>query len=252
MWGVLEYRLRRWRTTFSSTLINSTVAPILYLAAMGVGLGGLVDDRSGGVHGVPYLDYVVPGVLALTAMQTAVGDSAYPVMSGLKWERHFEAMAATSLRPRHIAAGLLAFSGVRLVVVSGLFLLVAAVFGGVGSWWGVFALPAAVLVGLAFAGPVVAFTAALESDTGLTMLMRFGLIPLSLFAGTFFPVDVLPVGLQWLAWATPLWHGVELCRTLTTGGLDGVASLAHAGYLVVWVVAGAWLASRQLDRRLVS
>lgn len=249
--GVVEYRLLGWRQRWSGSVISSVLAPVLYLGAMGWGLGGLVDAHSGGVDGLPYLVFIVPGVLALTAMQTAVNDSGYPVMSGLRWDRHFEGMAATSLQPSQLAVGLLGFVAIKLTLTCALFLAVAAVFGALTSPLAGLALPAAVLTGLAFAGPVIAYTALLHSDVGLTLLFRFGVLPLSLFAGTFFPIDVLPVALRWLAQLTPLWHGVELCRALTTGQVQPDL-LGHVGYLLLWTILGGWLAARQLRRRLLT
>jgi lipooligosaccharide transport system permease protein len=121
---------------------------------------------------------------------------------------------------------------------------------GLGTWWTVLALPAAILTGLAFAAPVMAFTGRVETEESFAMLYRFGVVPLFLFSGTFFPISQLPAWLQGLAWASPLWHGVDLCRDLVLDQLEWL-DLLHVGYLAVLLVVGLWLADRSFRRRLV-
>jgi lipooligosaccharide transport system permease protein len=252
--SVLEYLLVVYRRTFRGSLMSSFLSPLLYLAAMGYGLGALVDrGTSGGIDGVAYVSFIAPGVLAATAMQTGAGESTYPVLGAIKWNGQFHAMLATPLNPRQVLTGQVAYMVVRLLIVCGVFLVVAAVLGATHAWTTPLALPAAVLTGLAFVTPVTALSARVEDGgDSFNVLFRFVLMPLFLFGGTFFPVDQLPGFLQPVAWATPLWHGVELCRGLTlgTGTLAGAAG--HVAYLLVFVVVGWVLAERQLTKRLVS
>jgi lipooligosaccharide transport system permease protein len=114
----------------------------------------------------------------------------------------------------------------------------------------VLTLPAALLTGLAFAAPITAVAARLENDAGFAGIQRFGIVPMFLFSGTFFPVSQLPAVFQWIAYATPLWHGVALARGLALGTLDGVAALLHVGYLALWIALGVALAVRSLRKRL--
>jgi lipooligosaccharide transport system permease protein len=183
-------------------------------------------------------------------MQTAATESMYPVMGAIKWERTYHAMLATPLRVIDVLVGHLTWIGVRLSLVSGLFLSAMAGFGAVHSWWAVASLPAAVLTGLAFAAPLAAFSATQDRDLGFSLIFRFAVIPMFLFSGTFFPVTQLPGPLQPVAYATPLWHGVDLCRRLALGRLDAPLMLANAGYLLVLVVAGAAVARIAYRRRL--
>ena len=137
----------------------------------------------------------------------------------------------------------------RVTLAEGVFLAFAAVVGAVPSWTGVLALPAVILVGLAFAAPVFAYTTHLNNDVGFNILFRLVMIPLFLFSGTFFPISQLPPLLEVVARVTPLWHGVELARNATLGRL-GPADLGHAAYLLVWVVVGTALAIDGLRRRM--
>src|SRR5680860_1164719 len=130
----------------------------------------------------------------------------------MKWMRVFHAMAASPLTPAQILAGQLAWGAIRVALSAVIFLLVAAALGAIASPWAVLAVGAAMLTGLAFAAPISAFSAAQESDARFPLVMRFIVLPLFLFSGTFFPLDQLPEWLQALAWISPLWHGVELCR----------------------------------------
>ena len=166
---------------------------------------------------MPYLQYVVPGILAMQAMMTAFGESTYAVMGYIKWNQMYAAMLATPLRVVEVLGGHLAVVAFHLFTGSLIFVLVAAPFGAFASWWVVLAVPVAVLTGLAFAVPTFALAARLENDNGFSILFRFVVTPLMLFSGTFFPIDQLPGWMQPLAWVTPLWHGVELCRDAATG-----------------------------------
>ena len=130
----------------------------------------------------------------------------------------------------------------HLFTGAAIFILVAAPFGAFSSWWVLLAVPVAVLTGLAFAVPTFALSARLENDNGFSILFRFVVTPLMLFSGTFFPVDQLPVWMQPLAWVTPLWHGVTLCRDLTLGDVSFGDDLAHLGYLLACVTVGLLLA----------
>jgi lipooligosaccharide transport system permease protein len=233
--------------------MSSFLSPLLYLAAMGYGLGSLVDrGTSGGIDGVHYVAFIAPGVLAATAMQTASVECTYPVLGAIKWHGQFHAMLATPLAPRQVLLGHLAFVTVRFLIVCGVFLVVAAVLGATPAWTTPLALPAAVLTGLAFATPITAMAAKVQDGgDSFNVLFRFIVMPMFLFSGTFFPVDQLPSALETVARLTPLWHGVELCRGLTLGTSTPTGAAGHVAYLLLFVVAGYLVAERFLTRRLV-
>ena len=245
-----EYWAYSYRRVWRGSVVSSIVGPILYLTALGVGLGKLVN-RGPGV-GVPYLDFVAPGILAATAMQLATFESSYPVMAAIRWTRQFHAMLATPLRSRDLLIGHQLYVAARLAVVSAIYLVVLAGFGALHSPYAILAWPAAVLVGLAHSAPVSAFSAWLQREEGFNGLFRFVVMPMFLFSGTFFPVTRLPHGAREIAYATPLWNGVDLMRHLTLGTASLWPSLAHVAYLSLWVAGGLTLAARTYKRRLVT
>lgn len=248
---VVEAGARRYRHTWRASVISSFLNPVLLLVAMGVGLGSLVDDR-GGPGGLPYLTWLAPGLLAAAAMQTAAGESAYPVMAGIKWIKTYDAALATPITVGDLVAGHLGWVTIRVTQVSVVFALVISLFGVTGIGQALLAAVPAVLTGVAFAGPVTAYTARLEDETGLSSLFRFGIVPLFLFSGTFFPISQLPEVVQPLAYATPLWHGVELARGIALGIPTTFSPLVHLAYLAAVGAAGSVLATRLLRRRMVS
>jgi lipooligosaccharide transport system permease protein len=248
----VDYWATVYRRVWRGTVVTSFVLPLLYLAAIGVGLGRYVDAGStAALGGLSYLDFVGPGLLATTAMQTAVGESSYPVLAYFVWQKVYDAMITTPLRARDVLAGHLGYVAVRLMTTCAVLLVVLSAFGIVHSVaGGIGAGLVAVLVGLAFATPMFALSARLQNDSGFALVYRLGLIPMFLFSGAFFPVSQLPTAIAWLARLTPVWHGVELCRALTTGQVTLVAALGHTGYLLLWIVVGWWLAERAFRRRL--
>ena len=247
----LSYWVYRYKRIWRGSITTSFLYPVLYLAALGVGLGSLVDHHVHTVSGVGYLEFLAPGLLASTAMQVGANEAMYPVMDAIKWGRMYLAMLATPLTVRDVLRGHLAWITVHLVTVCAIYLAIMEAFGTLRSGLAVLAIPAGVLSGLAFVAPIMAFAGAQENDRGFSALYRFGLIPLFLFSGTFFPVSQLPRWLQFVAWATPLYHGVALCRGLTLGDLGVVAAVVHTAYLGVVVGIGYWLATRSYAKRLV-
>jgi lipooligosaccharide transport system permease protein len=245
-----EYWAYSYRRVWRGSLVTSIVGPVLYLSALGVGLGSLVNKSS--QLGVPYVDYVAPGILAATAMQLGVFESAYPLMAAIRWTRQFHAMLATPLRVSDLIVGHQLYVACRLAMVGAIYLGILAAFGALHSPLAIAALPAVVLIGLAHSGAVAAFTAWLEREEGFNALFRFGVIPMFLFSGTFFPVTRLPHPFREVAYATPLWNGVDLSRGLTLGTAGLARSLAHVAYLMTWVVAGHVVAQRNFRRRLVT
>jgi lipooligosaccharide transport system permease protein len=247
-----EYWLFQYKRTWRGSVVSTVLFPVLFLASMGLGLGSLVDSSaSRGVDGLPYLVFLAPGLLAATAMQTAIGESTYPVMAAVKWRRTYQAAAATPLRPADLFHGHLLFTALRLLLNCGAFLAVMAIFGAAQSLWALAALPVAILTGLAFAVPVEAWAIKVAKDTSFALIFRFGMIPMFLFSGTFFPVSRLPLPLEWLAYATPLWHGVDLCREFTLGHVHVLRALGHVVYLLVFVVGGLLWAQRTYTARLL-
>lgn len=242
-----SYWLAAYKRTWRGSVFSDLLSPVLFLAAMGFGLGTLVDD----VGGVPYVVFIAPGLLAASAMQSAVGESTFTVMGAVKWQRQYHAMLAAPLRVVDVLTGHLAYVALRVTIAASVFLGVAAALGAIRSPAAVLALPVAVLCGMAFAAPVFAFACTQEDTIGFAVLFRFVVMPMFLFSGTFFPVAQLPGVLEPLALVTPLWHAVELSRDLCLGTASLMAALGHVAYLLAWVAGGVVLARRSFTKRLV-
>ena len=246
-----RYWLTNYRRTWRGSIYTSFLSPVLYLGAMGLGLGKLVDAHgTARLGGVSYLAFLAPGLLAAAAMQSGIEESTYPVLGSVKWRRTYYAAAASPLRPADIFHGHLLFTIMRLVMNSAIFLVVMAAFGAITSPWVLAAVPVAVLTGLAFAAPIEAWAVTVSKDTSFALVFRFGMIPLFLFSGTFFPVTQLPAWIRPLAYATPLWHGVALCRSLSLGTATVGGTLVHVGYLAALAAVSIVVGNRTYRRRL--
>ena len=244
-WQARSFR-RLWRGSITVSFLN----PIFFLVSIGVLLGSLIDRSSPNLGGLSYLQFVAPALLATTAMQTAASVTTFPVRAGLKWLRTYHAVVSTPVRVGELVAGILAWTGVRVLVAVTIFAAIAAVGGAFLSPLAVLAPLAALLCGLAFGAVLAAITSSVEGDEWLAAIFRFGLVPLFLFSGTFFPIEQLPGWLQPLAWATPLWHGVDLCRSLATDDVDPALATLHVVYLVVVIALGAALTVRAQGEKL--
>ncbi len=248
----MEYWLLRNRRHWRTQLTAMTVTPLLYLTALGFGVGTLVDDNvgAGGVQGVEYLVFLAPGILAVTAMQQGFEESSWPVIGALRWWGTYPAQQVTRLRVCDLLTGHLLFVALKLTASVCVFTAVAALFGAFSSPWVLAAAPAAVLCGLAHAAPVAAFAITRRTEMSLAAFYRFVVLPTSLFSGAFFPVSQLPVGVEQLAYVTPLWHGVDLCRDLALEQGSFAGGLGHVAYLLAWTIGGFVVAVRMYGRRL--
>ena len=249
MTRVVELRALQYRRTFRASIFSSFLNPVLFLLAMGVGLGTYVD-RSGtatqALAGLSYLQFLAPGLLAATTMQAAAFESTFPIMGGLTWQKTFHAMYATPISPRDIVLGNLAWIAIRLTSIAAIFTIVMTLFGAAASPLVLLAIPAAVLPGMAF-------SATQRTPEKFNAVFRFGITPLFLFSGTFFPISNLPAAIQPIAWLSPLWHGVELTRGLALGTLFAAPAVAlvHVAVLVAIFAVGSVWAFRTVEARLV-
>ena len=242
----------RFRRSWRSAGTHSLFGPLLYLTAMGVGVGSFVTRQGAASLGdVSYLAYIAPGMIAATAMQAAVGEATWPVMGAMRWMRVYHAQAATPLGVGDVFHGHLLWMLSRVAMASGAMLLAATLLGVPDSLLAPLALPAAVLTGAAFAAPIAAWSVTQEGDGMFSVLFRLVITPMFLFSGAFFPVETLPVVLRGVAYATPMWHGADLCRDLVLGGATPSTSLLHVAYLGAWTFAGIVAGRRTYARRLM-
>jgi lipooligosaccharide transport system permease protein len=249
------YWATNYKRTWKGSAVTSFVSPLFYVVAMGVLLGGFVDDSTAGTDalgGAPsYLAFVAPGLAAAHAMQIATGEVTWPVMGNLKWHRTYYAMLATPLSVPDVVAAHLSYVAFRLGITTGVFLLVLAPFGVFESLVGVLlAWPVLVLVGMSFAGFLFAYSATIKDESGFSLVYRLMVIPLFLFSGAFFPIENLGPALEAVARFTPLWHGVDLTRMLVLDQVRPGAAVLHLVVLAVLSVVGALLATWRLTRRV--
>ncbi len=245
----LERELLVYARTWRGSAFSSFVQPMLFLGAMGLGLGGLVDDGGVAVAGGDYLAFVTPGLLAASALMIAAGEALWGVMGGVKWMGQFNSMVATSMTAGDVFGGLVLSNGVRTGVAAAVFLVVGVILGGVTSWVAPLALVATVLLGMLTSAWLSTYSVTRDSDSTFPIIIRLGVIPMFLFSGTFFPVDQLPDAAQPVVWLSPLWHAVEVSRDATAGGVDG-ATAFHVAILVGILAAAVPFGIRNFEKRL--
>ena len=242
--------LRTWR----GSIFGSFAQPILFLVAMGIGLGGFVDASGSGAIDVPYIQFLAPALLVSTVMQGSTFEATFPVLGGFRWNRRYHAMYATPLSPYAIAFGQIAWIATRATIVATIFCGVIIAFGAAGSPGFIWTIPVGTLTALAFAGPIAAYMTTQRDTTAFNAIWRFGITPLFLFSGTFFPIESLPEQVRWIAWLLPLWHGVDLARALSLGtvGDAPLVQIAHvlilAGCAIAGVIAMFLMYRRQLEQ----
>ena len=258
---VWEYLLRCWRRYLLSSLAEAVGTPLLYLLALGVGLGSLIDSNLAGQAGsipagISYLDYIAPALLVAAAIQVGVGESSYPAYSRFKWTRVFWGITATPVRPGEVCDGEVLFIATRMLAGSSLYYLVLLAFGAAGGPAGLLMVPIGMLTGLSCAVWILALGSRMRSDGGaFNVVLRFVIVPMTLFSGSFFPITEMPLAVRWVAWISPLWHGNELARGAALGPdyLAGGtwAAAGHLTYLLVLLFAGLLAARRSYRKRLV-
>lgn len=253
-WYVTEHMVRAMRAYGWTIIVGALGQPILYLLGLAVGLAALIDApvSQGGVE-VSYLVFVAPALLMTSTIAVASEEFTYPVMSGFKWRRYFYGFSASALSSAQIATGVVFGAAARMAVVAVAYTAFLYVFGAIPDvatgWLSIFV---ALLAGLSFGIPLMAYAASIEDDKGqFALVQRFVFMPMFLFSGTFYPLTTLPLWLQWIGWVSPLWHASEIGRWLTYGLPIPPAMLAvHFGYLLVLAIGGYLIGRRLFERRL--
>jgi lipooligosaccharide transport system permease protein len=247
---VVEQFWTWYRRNWKATVFSSVGIPVLYLLAMGLGFGSQV--RQGSVPGgLTYVAYLAPALLPTGAVQTAAGECTFPILSGFEWSKIFRGIITTPVTPGQLVAGQLVWVASRLVVSGVALVVVSAVVGAITGPGILLSLVFGVLTGLAFGAPLIALSAVVSSTgQAFNIVFRFVVVPMSLFAGTFFPISQLPAWVRPVAWCTPLWHGTELARGAELGGLHWGSALVHIGFLVALFAVGTWLSCWRFRVRL--
>ena len=231
-------------------LVSGFFEPLFYLLSIGVGVGQLVGDITlpdGRI--IDYTAFVAPALLASSAMNGAVYDSTFNMFDKLKWKKIYDAVLATPIGAGDVALGEITWALIRGLIYATAFLIVMLAMGLVLSPWAVLALPAAVLIGFAFAACGMAATTYMRTWLDFEWV-QLAVLPMFLFSATFFPLSTYGPALQWVVRITPLYQGVALLRGLTTGDV-GPELVLHVVYLVTMGLIGLSIASRRLERLLL-
>jgi lipooligosaccharide transport system permease protein len=239
---------------FLPVVISIAVSnPTLYLIAIGLGVGKLINTHSGGVDGVSYLTFLAPALLATAAIQTAMDEVVFTTIQGFKWGKNFFAMNATPLSGTQIADGVFLSAMLRTVFSVVVYGTVIFLFGGFTTARGWLAVLIGLLAGAAFGALMLGVTAWIKNDDQFfNILGRFIMMPLFLFSGTFYQLSTMPIFLRWIGWLSPIWHSTELGRFFTYGHhISPPMFVVHFGYLIAMLTFGIWLAHRQFEERLV-
>lgn len=252
-WQITRWRFMQMRYYGWSMLGYAIAQPLLYMLAMGVGLGALVNANGYRPDGVTYLVFVAPAIMVLTVTMSASGEFTYPVMEGFRWYRLYEAPAATPVSPAHVALGHHLAVMLRFVVQSVVFWILMVAFGAAPGAWSWLSVPITVLAASAFGAPLQAYAATLDTEgSQFTFVQRFIVMPLTLFSGTYFPLSAMPGWLQWIGWVSPVWHGTELARDVTYGAVEpGWLTVVHLAFLLSASLAGLTWAVRVYTGRLL-
>ena len=251
-WRLADYWVIAYRATWTGSVLRSFFNPLLYIVSLGVMLGSYVHG-TGALGGATYLQFVTAGMLAGQAMNTAVSEVTYPVMTRILWDKSYSSMLATPLGVAEVVIGQIVFVVARVGLVIAVFMLVLAPFGVYTSWWSIpLIFLVLLLVALAFATPLYALSSSVSSDAYFALVFRLVIFPIYMFSGSFFPISSLPRVLRWIAEALPLWHGVDLTRMLVLSHVDVSMALIHCAYLLVLSAVGWWATVVLLKRRLIA
>ena len=251
-WYVAEHRIRGMRA-YAQTLVATSIGnPLIYLFALGIGLATLVDQGTGDVGGVSYLVFVAPALLGLAAVTVAAEEFTYPMLMGFKWNPIFFAMNAAPISGAQIVNGIYIAVVARMLPTTLLYFVVMLLFGAVPLATGILVVPIAILAAMSIGIVISSYTAGVENDTSqMALIMRFGITPILLFSGTFFPLTQLPIWLQWIGWVSPLWHGTELGRVVSYGMSEPLwLSVVHILYPLTLVIVFWRIAQGVVTRRL--
>jgi lipooligosaccharide transport system permease protein len=231
---------------WKGALLPQFLDPLFYLVALGFGLGTYVALDSG----IPYKDFVAPGLIASATMWSASFECTYNVYLRMNETRLYDAVLATPVEVQDLVAGDLLWSASRATVYGTTFLVIVAIFGLISSPWAILIPPLVFLGGLCFSLVAYTFTALIPKIDMYSYFFTLGITPMFLFSGIFFPFSQLPGWAEVIAWFLPLYHLVEITREMANGP-EGLQILIHAGWLAAVSAALFPIPVRALRARLV-
>jgi lipooligosaccharide transport system permease protein len=245
----LVYRNLRAARRYWVIVVSGFFEPLFYLVGLGIGVGQLVGDLTYAGETISYQEFVAPALLAASAMNGAIYETTGNVFFKLNYAKTYEGVLATPLGVRDVAVGETIFALMRGALYAVAFVVVMVALGLVKSAWVILAVPAALLVGAAFAAVGLSAVTLMRSWADFAFIELLTL-PMFLFSATFVPLDEYPKAVQWVLPVTPLYHGVDLLRKLTLGNV-GWDVLIHVAYLLGVLALGVWFTARRLERKLL-
>lgn len=253
-WAVAEYRLFTMSKWMGAIISFGLGNPIIYLVSIGLGIGALVDANTGGqgIDGVSYIQFVAPALLATAAINALQDEVTFPTMQGFVWDKMFYAMNNTPINSRQIANGVMITATIRGIFTVIIYEVVLLLFGAIPLSSMIPLFVSAMVAALAFGAAMLAVTVRIENDDALFAIIgRFVIAPMFLFSGTFYPLDQMPIYLQWIGWISPMWHSTQLGRFLSYGmPLEVWQFLMHAGFLIAVYTVGMLMAYPKFESRL--
>ena len=229
-----------FRKYWMSSLFPNFIEPLLYLAALGLGLGAFIQQ--GGIDGQSYVQYIAPGLLASNAMFAASFESTFNTFVKLRFDRIYDAIITTPVNAEDVIAGEYLWAGTRSALYGTGFLAMLVVLG-VAFGETLITSPWAFLI------PPMLLTSLIEHIDLFAYYFTLVVTPLFLFSGIFFPVENFPAPVPQVAWFTPLYHAVNVCRELATGPSLGV--LVDVVWILVFTGALALIPVQIMRRRLI-
>ena len=249
---VFEARLLNMRKFAFEIIFASIANPVLYLVAIGVGVGSLVNQNSGGIDGVEYLVFLAPALLANAAIQGTMDETIFPTLAGFLWNKGFYGINSTPLGGRQIAFGIFQAAMLRNIMTVLFYYAIMGAFGVLKAPHAWLAIPTGILAGSAFGAVMMALAGvAKKDDYFFTFVGRFVITPMFFLSGTFFPLASMPIYLQWIGWISPLWHATNLGRLLTYGSdVSPLLVFIHITYLLTLTLVGLIAAIKIFEKRL--
>jgi lipooligosaccharide transport system permease protein len=250
-WRVWQRDAVVWKKTLLIGFLPPLLEPLLYVAAFGLGLGGLIGAIAWHGATLTYLEYLAPGIVGAGVMNAAFFETTFSSFVRMYYQKTFDGILATPLSIEEIVTGEVLWGATRAVITAAAMLAALAPFGLLRWPGSLLLLPVAALGGLAFAAFGMVFTGVLPTIEGFNLPIFLVITPMFLFSGTFFPLEQLPLWAQRFAWALPLTHLVHLARSVALGVFPAQL-LADAAYLALFAALAYVAGVRAMVKRLIT
>lgn len=238
--------IKVWRKLVWPSLLGNFGEPLIYLLALGFGLGHFIST----LGGMPYIVFLASGIVCSSAMNTASFEGMYSAFTRMEMQGIWQAMLTTPLQMQDVVLGEVIWAGTKSLISASAIIIVSIALGLVANWHVTAVLPLVFLVGCTFGAMGLVVTSFAKSYDFFLYYFTLLITPMMLLSGVFFPLDNMPATVQWAAAFLPLYHAVHLIRPLMTGG-EVTQPLLHIGVILLYAVAAYRLATALLRRRMI-